>query len=82
MRVRTPTRPACTRWATATTTPTLGRFTQPDPSGQETNPYLYAGGDPINRMDPTGLGFLDSVSDALDSANDWVGAAVGCIGAV
>ncbi|MER7709165.1 RHS repeat-associated core domain-containing protein [Streptomyces werraensis] len=62
--------------------PTLGRFTQPDPSGQETNPYLYAGGDPINRTDPTGLGFLDSVSDALDSANDWVGAAVGCIGAV
>nr|WP_203588090.1 RHS repeat-associated core domain-containing protein [Actinospica acidiphila] len=26
----------------------LGRFTQPDPSGQETNPYLYASGDPIN----------------------------------
>ncbi|MEV7224876.1 RHS repeat-associated core domain-containing protein [Streptomyces sp. NPDC093681] len=23
--------------------PTLGRFTQSDPSGQETNPYLYAG---------------------------------------
>ncbi|MFJ8596549.1 RHS repeat-associated core domain-containing protein [Streptomyces sp. NPDC093598] len=62
--------------------PTLGRFTQPDPSGQETNPYLYAAGDPINRTDPTGLGFLDSVSGALDSANDWVGAAVGCIGAV
>ncbi|KAF3463258.1 RHS repeat-associated core domain-containing protein [Streptomyces sp. Tu 3180] len=62
--------------------PTSGRFTQPDPSGQETNPYLYAGGDPINRTDPTGLGFLDSVSGALDSANDWVGAAVGCIGAV
>ncbi|MFG3155363.1 RHS repeat-associated core domain-containing protein [Streptomyces sp. NPDC048219] len=35
--------------------PTLGRFTQPDPSGQETNPYLYGAGDPINNTDPTGL---------------------------
>ncbi|MFF2189911.1 RHS repeat-associated core domain-containing protein [Streptomyces sp. NPDC058155] len=35
--------------------PSLGRFTQPDPSGQEQNPYLYAGGDPINNTDPTGL---------------------------
>ncbi|AKZ53084.1 Putative secreted protein [Streptomyces ambofaciens ATCC 23877] len=38
--------------------PTLGRFTQPDPSGQEENAYLYAGGDPINRVDPRGLDFL------------------------
>ncbi|MEW2266066.1 RHS repeat-associated core domain-containing protein [Streptomyces sp. NPDC047853] len=35
--------------------PTLGRFTQPDPSGQETNAYLYAAGDPINNTDPNGL---------------------------
>nr|WP_155069221.1 RHS repeat-associated core domain-containing protein [Streptomyces taklimakanensis] len=35
--------------------PNLGRFTQPDPSGQETNPYLYAAGGPANRIDPTGL---------------------------
>ncbi|MGA5499245.1 RHS repeat-associated core domain-containing protein [Streptomyces cinereoruber] len=35
--------------------PHLGRFTQPDPSGQETNPYLYAAGDPINHTDPSGL---------------------------
>ncbi|MFD4880244.1 RHS repeat-associated core domain-containing protein [Streptomyces sp. NPDC058420] len=34
---------------------TTNRFTQPDPSGKETNPYLYATGDPINRVDPTGL---------------------------
>ncbi|TKT11057.1 RHS repeat-associated core domain-containing protein, partial [Streptomyces galbus] len=33
----------------------IGRFTQPDPSGQEKNPYLYAEGDPVNRIDPSGL---------------------------
>ncbi len=35
--------------------PNIGRFTTPDPSGQEKNPYLYAAGDPVNRIDPTGL---------------------------
>lgn len=34
--------------------PTLGRFTQADPTGQESNPYLYAGGNPVTRTDPTG----------------------------
>ncbi|MFF7542234.1 RHS repeat-associated core domain-containing protein [Streptomyces canus] len=34
--------------------PQLGRFTQPDPSGKESNPYAYAAGDPINRTDPSG----------------------------
>jgi RHS repeat-associated protein len=34
--------------------PDLGRFTQPDPTGAEPNPYLYATGDPINRSDPEG----------------------------
>ncbi|MFJ3224211.1 RHS repeat-associated core domain-containing protein [Streptomyces sp. NPDC086783] len=33
----------------------IGRFTQPDPSGQEQIPYLYAEGDPVNRIDPNGL---------------------------
>ncbi|MCS0636442.1 DUF6531 domain-containing protein [Streptomyces sp. LP05-1] len=37
----------------------IGRFTQPDPSGQEKNPYLYAEGDPVNRIDPNGLLSLD-----------------------
>ncbi|MFG2440951.1 RHS repeat-associated core domain-containing protein [Streptomyces sp. NPDC048508] len=32
-----------------------GRFNQNDPSGKEKNPYLYAEGDPVNRIDPTGL---------------------------
>ncbi|MFJ7627809.1 RHS repeat-associated core domain-containing protein [Streptomyces sp. NPDC097595] len=49
--------------------PTLGRFTQPDPSGQETNPYLYATGDPINHTDPSGL---FSVGDALGAAGDAI----------
>lgn len=34
--------------------PTLGRFTQPDPSGQEDNPYSYARSNPINWADQSG----------------------------
>jgi RHS repeat-associated protein len=34
--------------------PTTARFTQQDPSGQDANPYLYAAGNPINYVDPTG----------------------------
>ncbi|MFF7849046.1 RHS repeat-associated core domain-containing protein [Streptomyces sp. NPDC007910] len=45
--------------------PHLGRFTQPDPSGQEKNPYLYAVGDPINHTDPTGLLSVDGIGNAL-----------------
>ncbi|MCS0601441.1 DUF6531 domain-containing protein [Streptomyces sp. LP11] len=44
----------------------IGRFTQPDPSGQEQNPYLYAEGDPVNRIDPNGLLSLGDVFDAKD----------------
>jgi hypothetical protein len=44
--------------------PHLGRFTQPDPSGQETNPYLHATGDPINRTDPNGLLSFDIGGEA------------------
>ncbi|EXF23918.1 hypothetical protein BG28_09210 [Nesterenkonia sp. AN1] len=35
--------------------PSTGRFTQPDPSGAESSQYLYAAGNPINYIDPTGL---------------------------
>jgi RHS repeat-associated protein len=40
--------------------PKLGRWTQPDPLRQscnvkEANPYLYAAGDLVNRVDPDGL---------------------------
>jgi len=46
--------------------PTTGRFTQPDPSGQEANNYAYAGGDPINHTDPSGLGFWGKFSLGMD----------------
>ncbi|MFF1675630.1 RHS repeat-associated core domain-containing protein [Streptomyces sp. NPDC058256] len=57
--------------------PALGRFTQPDPSGQETNPYLYAKGDPVNQVDPSGLW---SWGDLLKVTGGAVltGAASGC----
>ena len=35
--------------------PSLGRFTQIDPSGQEANPYNYGKCNPINASDPSGL---------------------------
>ncbi|MFJ9621959.1 RHS repeat-associated core domain-containing protein [Streptomyces sp. NPDC101181] len=41
--------------------PNIGRFTTPDPSGQEKNPYLYAAGDPVNRIDLTGLLSWDDI---------------------
>ena len=34
--------------------PTIARFTQYDPTGQEPNPYSYATCNPINASDPTG----------------------------
>lgn len=48
--------------------PTTGRFTQPDPSWQESNRYLYAEANPCNLTDPTGL-------DAVDCATG-IGAAI------
>jgi RHS repeat-associated protein len=35
--------------------PELGRWTQPDPSGQEASAYAYVGGNPVNFVDPSGL---------------------------
>lgn len=34
--------------------PALGRFLQPDPSDAEANLYVYATGNPISRVDPSG----------------------------
>lgn len=50
----------------------LGRFTQPDPSGQEQNPYLYAEGDPVNRIDPNGTLSLGGVMDKVGTAGDII----------
>ncbi|MCT7352983.1 DUF6531 domain-containing protein [Streptomyces sp. 15-116A] len=52
--------------------PNIGRFNSPDPSGQEKNPYLYAEGDPVNRIDPTGL---LSLGEGLGLAGTVVGLA-------
>ncbi len=41
---------------------TIGRFTQADPSGPESQPYGYAMGNPIMLLDPTGL---DTSGEAL-----------------
>lgn len=52
--------------------PNLGRFTQTDPSGQEKNPYLYAEGDPVNRIDPRGTLSLGGVMDKVGEAGDII----------
>ncbi|RCG23908.1 RHS repeat protein [Streptomyces reniochalinae] len=67
--------------------PRIGRFTQPDPSGQETNPYLYASGDPVNMIDPSGLfGIPDWAKKAAGKVKDNLsrigGMASGCASGV
>ncbi|HET6859639.1 MAG TPA: RHS repeat-associated core domain-containing protein [Streptomyces sp.] len=52
--------------------PNIGRFNSPDPSGQEKNPYLYAEGDPVNRIDPSGL---LSLGEGLGLAGTAIGLA-------
>jgi RHS repeat-associated protein len=59
--------------------PQLGRFNQPDPSGQEINPYLYAAGDPVNSSDPTGL---LSFSDVLDVGEQVLSGVTGCLAGI
>ncbi|MEJ5914245.1 RHS repeat-associated core domain-containing protein, partial [Pseudokineococcus sp. 1T1Z-3] len=64
--------------------PTTGRFTQTDPTRQEDNDYLYAQGDPCNRIDPTGAwseGSLDSLRGAVRYGAGGAGAG-GISGAV
>ncbi|TKV57001.1 RHS repeat-associated core domain-containing protein [Nakamurella flava] len=47
--------------------PNTGRFTQPDPSGQEANRYAYAGNNPVTYSDPSGLDFADFLGVASDA---------------
>ncbi len=52
--------------------PYLGVFTQMDPAGEEQNPYLYAAGDPVNNLDPTGLANV-----SWQCGLSWAGSAIG-----
>lgn len=55
--------------------PRVGRWTSPDPlglAGGAINPYVYAGGDPVNFIDPHG-------TFVLNAAGAAVGAAVGAL---
>jgi RHS repeat-associated protein len=61
--------------------PTTGRFTQPDPSGQESNAYAYSNNNPVTYNDPSGL---FSVGDAFTAAGNLIGIgslALGPVGA-
>ncbi|MGI5502650.1 RHS repeat-associated core domain-containing protein [Lentzea sp. CA-135723] len=58
---------------------TWGRFTAPDPTGQERNLYAYGKSDPINNIDPTGAYSVNDLKSDLGTIADTVavGAAVG-----
>ena len=56
--------------------PTTGRFTQPDPSGQEPNTYNYASCNPTNNTDPTGR-FGGCGNEWFQFGAGFVGFAVG-----
>ena len=51
--------------------PDLGRFTQVDPARAGTNWHAYAGGDPVNRSDPTGLDWEWQSSGVLAAGGEW-----------
>jgi RHS repeat-associated protein len=52
--------------------PEIGRWVTKDPRGLAagTNVYAYVGADPINRIDPEGLDWLDSVGDFFAGFGD------------
>jgi RHS repeat-associated protein len=62
---------------------TTGRFTQHDPSGQESHPYAYAACNPINNSDPSGLECHPSAGAAAEVGGDIsTGAMVVGVGAL
>jgi RHS repeat-associated protein len=44
---------------------TTGRFTQTDPTGQEANPYAYADGNPVMKLDPDGTSAVTTAVEVL-----------------
>ncbi len=58
--------------------PAYARFTQPDPTRRETNPYAYAAGDPVNHSDPTGADYLSCVGKTA-VAGTITGAGTGAV---
>jgi RHS repeat-associated protein len=55
--------------------PSLGRFTQRDPSGKDL-PYAYAGCNPTNHVDPTGL---ETYTPTPYGLSDATGILITCI---
>ena len=53
--------------------PGTGRFTSEDPIGEGTNHYRYAGNDPVNFYDPTGLSQAGNPVNALAGRNASAG---------
>jgi RHS repeat-associated protein len=56
----------------------VGRFTQPDPSGQEPNRYAYAGNQPVNAGDPQGTSSCGDFGSVLNSLFGNFGDLVDC----
>ena len=65
----------------------LGRFSTPDPAGQFASPYVYAGNNPVNITDPTGMisltgsralgGLIPALAHGLAAAG--IGAGIGAM---
>ena len=63
--------------------PVLGRYIQADPIGLmgDVNPYLYAGADPVNMIDPLGLSPEDWLSSGPFAGIAMAGDALGAVNA-